>query len=70
MACGNDASGTGAMEELTLRRHYNMFENCGDCTFILGMLRTRNMITILDHQRITAERTQIEKNRSVIKLSS
>ena len=59
MACGKEK---GA-EELTLRKHYDIFEKCGDCDSILGMLRARNMISTMEHQLIMAETTQIEKNR-------
>ena len=49
--------------ELVLRRHYEKFEKCGDCTVILGSLRARNMITQWEQQQLQAERTAIERNR-------
>ena len=65
MACGNDVTDTRA-QELTLRKHYDVFEKCGDCNLILGMLRARKLIPALDYQLIMAERTQIERNRYTI----
>ena len=65
MAYGKELSGEGA-EGLTLRKHYDVFEECGSCESILGMLRARNMISLREHQLIMAKTTQIGKNGYVI----
>ena len=65
MAYGKEIRGEGA-EGLTLRKHYDVFEECEGCESILGMLRARNMISLWEHQLIMAETTQIGKNGYVM----
>ena len=65
MAYGKGLKGEG-VEEWTLRKHYYIFEECESCESILGMLRARNMISLLERQLIMAETTQIGKNRYIM----
>jgi len=56
----NSAAG---IQVQTLEKHYEMFKRSVDCNKILGKLRMYGMISLLDMQRLQAEKTQMERNR-------
>ena len=53
---------TSTIESLVLRRHAGVFEQCPDCTPLLGVLRANDVINEVEYQRINAKQTTVEKN--------
>ena len=49
--------------EATLQIHVSAFENCADCTDILGHLQTMNIISEYQQEMIKGKQNRMDKNR-------
>ncbi|XP_065910522.1 NACHT, LRR and PYD domains-containing protein 6-like isoform X2 [Dysidea avara] len=52
--------------EATLQIHVSAFENCADCTDILGHLQTMNIISEYQQEMIKGKQNRMDKNRGLI----